>query len=137
MGYLRTTDVYVSAYTDHTQSISGTLCMALGAGAAIVSTSYPFASEVLRGGAGVLVPHKNAAAICDAVAQLLSNDTLRIGYGSRAGRAAKQMRMRWDEVGRAYVRLARQIARAEGQRARGRPDGGESERGRPGGAAAI
>jgi glycosyltransferase involved in cell wall biosynthesis len=84
--------------------------MALGAGAAIVSTPFPFASEVLHGGAGVLVPHKNAAAIGAAVAHLFSNDTLRRGYGRRAGHAAARMRMRWDEVGGAYVLLAHEIA---------------------------
>ena len=49
-------DEAVNPYVDHTQSVSGTLAMALSTGAACISTPYPYAEELLRrSDAGMLV----------------------------------------------------------------------------------
>jgi len=40
--------VYVNAYIDFDQAVSGTLAMAMGTGAVVVSTPYPYAMETLR-----------------------------------------------------------------------------------------
>ena len=54
---LRGVHIYVNPYVDHTQSVSGTLAMALSTGACVVSTPYPYAEELLRKrDLGVLVP---------------------------------------------------------------------------------
>jgi glycosyltransferase involved in cell wall biosynthesis len=64
-------DIYVNAYTDRIQAVSGTLAMAMGAGAVVLSTPYPHAVELLRGGAGIFLPFEDSEAIAEAVNQLL------------------------------------------------------------------
>ena len=56
LALLRGATIYVNPYVDHTQSVSGTLAMALSTGAACISTPYPYAEELLRrSDAGMLV----------------------------------------------------------------------------------
>ncbi|MBK5261232.1 MAG: glycosyltransferase [Peptostreptococcaceae bacterium] len=65
--YLYMTDVYLSPYPNRDQAVSGTMAFALGCGCAIVSTSYAYALEILKGGRGLLAqtnePHELAALI--------------------------------------------------------------------------
>lgn len=71
---LRSASVYVNAYTDREQSVSGTLAMALGLGTVAVSTPYAYAAEVLQNNSGRLVPFDDVDALAEAVIDVLSDD---------------------------------------------------------------
>ncbi len=64
---LGATDVFVTPYRSREQSASGALTFALAAGCAAVSTPYWYAEDMLRSGAGKLVPFDDPAALAAAV----------------------------------------------------------------------
>ena len=55
-GYLQAADIFVSPYLNEAQVTSGALSYAMGAGAAVVSTPYWHAQELLADGRGRLFP---------------------------------------------------------------------------------
>ena len=61
--YLQAADVFVSPYLNEAQVTSGALSYAMGAGAAVVSTPYWHAQELLANGRGCLFPFKDHAAL--------------------------------------------------------------------------
>jgi len=102
--YIQAADVYVTPYLNLDQIVSGTLAYAMGAGAAIVSTPYWYAQELLADGRGVLVPPSDPRALAQAINQLLDQeDTLQElrTKGYQHGRS-----MTWAEVANGYLRLA-------------------------------
>jgi glycosyltransferase involved in cell wall biosynthesis len=101
---LQSTHVYVNAYVDMTQSVSGTLAMALGAGTACVSTAYPYAAELLSEGAGLLVPVRDSQALADAIIHLLDDPRRIAELNVRAYELSRSMS--WTAVAQQYVDLA-------------------------------
>jgi glycosyltransferase involved in cell wall biosynthesis len=107
--WLEGADVFVTPYPNLDQIVSGTLSYAMGAGRAIVSTPYAYATELLDGGRGVLAPPGSPAAWADAIISLLENDELRAAVGRRAYEHSRSMI--WSNVGTEYRRLfARVVA---------------------------
>jgi glycosyltransferase involved in cell wall biosynthesis len=113
--WLEAADVFVTPYPNLGQIVSGTLSYAMGAGRAIVSTPYTYASELLADGRGVLVEPGSAAALADGVSSVLGDPELRAAIGRQAH--AYSRRMIWPAVGAAYTSLFE--ATAHGARARG------------------
>jgi glycosyltransferase involved in cell wall biosynthesis len=105
--WLEAADVFVTPYPNLDQIVSGTLSYAMGAGRAIVSTPYVYATELLAGGRGVLVSPGSPARFADAVSEVLGNDILRAAIGGRAYSHSRAMV--WSEVGRTYRRLFERI----------------------------
>ncbi len=103
MQYLQTAKVYVMPYLNKEQITSGALAFALGAGAAIVSTPFWYAKEVLSDGRGRLVPFNDPDAISDEVIKLLDDnkqlETMRAAT-YRFGR-----KMTHSEVAKQYLKL--------------------------------
>ncbi len=100
--WLQAADVFVTPYPNLDQTVSGTLSYAMGAGKAIVSTPYAYASELLAGGRGILVKADPAALAASLVA-LLNDRGRRATLGARAHAYSRPML--WHEVGRRYLEL--------------------------------
>lgn len=107
--WLTAADIFVTPYPNLEQIVSGTLSYAMGAGKAIVSTPYAYARERLADGRGRLVIPGSTPAMASALADLVTDPGLRAGYGRRA--YAYSAGMHWPEVGEAYRRLFRRVAR--------------------------
>jgi len=105
--WLEAADVFITPYPNLDQIVSGTLSYAMGAGRAIVSTPYAYATELLAGGRGVLVSPGSAPRFAEAVSDVLGDDDLRAAIGRRA--YAHSRGMVWSEVGRTYRRLFERI----------------------------
>jgi glycosyltransferase involved in cell wall biosynthesis len=101
--WLEAADVFVTPYPNLEQIVSGTLSYAMGAGRAIVSTPYTYATELLDAGRGLLVPPGSPAAWADALIGLLENDELRASVGQRAHEHSRTMI--WSTVAAEYRSL--------------------------------
>ncbi|MFI5282443.1 MAG: glycosyltransferase [Candidatus Dormibacterales bacterium] len=104
---LLASDVYVTPYLDPQQITSGTLAYALGAGKAIVSTSYLHAKEALAGGRGILVDFRNSAQLADAVNSLLDDPKRKQAFEQAAYAYAKDMT--WPRAGERWAELMRDV----------------------------
>lgn len=112
--YLQAADIFVSPYLNEEQVTSGALSYAMGAGAAVVSTPYWHAKELLGEGRGHLFPFKDHAALARILLQLL-------GSPEELGRARACARefgysMSWPSIGRIYLELTREILQTAGRR---------------------
>ncbi len=110
--WLEAADVFVTPYPNLDQIVSGTLSYAMGAGRAVVSTPYAYASELLDDGRGLLVPPGSPAAWADALIGLLENDARRDAIGRRAHEHTRPMV--WSSVGSAYRDLFRRVTSSAG-----------------------
>ena len=109
--WLEAADVFVTPYPNLDQIVSGTMSYAMGAGRAIVSTPYAYATELLADGRGVLVPPASPVALSAALNELLADPALRAAIGSRA--YAHSRRMIWSAVGGEYRDLFAHVAVAK------------------------
>jgi glycosyltransferase involved in cell wall biosynthesis len=108
--YLQAADVFVSPYLNEAQVTSGALSYAMGAGAAVVSTPYWHAEELLSDGRGCLFPFKDDQALSKTLLKLFSSpDELQ---RVRATAAEFAHSMAWPRIGDAYFEVIRAAARA-------------------------
>jgi len=101
--YLSAADVYCTPYLAREQVVSGTLAYAMGAGAAVVSTPYWYAEEMLADGRGRIVPFNDSEAFAREINDLLLNDDMRAKVRRQAYQHCRQMI--WKEVARSHVTL--------------------------------
>ena len=101
--WLEAADIVATPYPNLDQSASGTLAYGMGAGKAVVSTPFAYASELLAEGRGRLVAPRSPEALAEAFVELLSDNDLRAAMGRRAYEHTRNMV--WWEVGAAYRRL--------------------------------
>jgi glycosyltransferase involved in cell wall biosynthesis len=106
--WLEAADVFVTPYPNLDQIVSGTMSYAMGAGRAIVSTPYAYASELLAEGRGVLVPPASPEALGIALNELLGDPELRAAIGRRAYEYSR--RMVWSSIGTEYRDLFSSVA---------------------------
>eukprot|EP00615_Pteridomonas_danica_P016115 CAMPEP_0114406766 /NCGR_PEP_ID=MMETSP0102-20121206/21464_1 /TAXON_ID=38822 ORGANISM="Pteridomonas danica, Strain PT" /NCGR_SAMPLE_ID=MMETSP0102 /ASSEMBLY_ACC=CAM_ASM_000212 /LENGTH=255 /DNA_ID=CAMNT_0001572949 /DNA_START=177 /DNA_END=944 /DNA_ORIENTATION=- len=99
--------IYVNPYTDHTQSVSGTVAMALSAGSTIVSTPYPYAVENLNNGVGIFVPFRDSNKLAETIIDLLDHPAQVVKHNFAAHHYAQNMT--WPKVGQMHIDLARSI----------------------------
>ncbi len=108
--YLQAADVFVSPYLNEAQVTSGALSYAMGAGAAVVSTPYWHAEELLADGRGCLFPFKDHEALSRTLLKLFASpDELQ---RVRAAAAAFAHSMAWPRIGDAYFEVFRATAQA-------------------------
>jgi glycosyltransferase involved in cell wall biosynthesis len=101
--YLSACDIYVTPYPHIQQISSGTLSYAIGAGAAVLSTPYWYAKDLLADDRGILFDFKRSDQLAEKVNALLSQPLLLGAYRYRAKRYGEQMS--WPNVGKKQVTL--------------------------------
>jgi len=102
--YITSTDIYVSAYLNREQIVSGTLAYAMGLGTAVVATPYWYAEELLADGRGMITPFRDVEAMAKAICMLLSDDHKRRTICKKAYAMGRSMI--WKKVGKRYMTLA-------------------------------
>jgi len=105
--YLSATDIYITPYVNEAQITSGTLTYAMGVGAAVVSTPYWHAAELLSEERGRLFNFNDHAELSGILDELLGNketfETLRrnaLAFGKK---------ITWPHIGARYVSLSERL----------------------------
>lgn len=96
-------DVVVLPYDSADQVTSGVLVDAVAAGRPVVSTAFPHAVELLRSGAGIVVPQRDPAALGAAILAVLGDDDAASAMAAEARRLAPDLA--WSAVARRYLDL--------------------------------
>jgi len=112
--YLQAADIFVSPYLNEAQVTSGALSYAMGAGAAVVSTPYWHAQELLSGERGRLFPFKDHAALSNTLLELLGSPTELRRVRDAAIAFARSMA--WPRIGDVYFEAIGDVLRASSQR---------------------
>lgn len=107
---VRDADVVLLPYDSPDQVTSGVLIEAVAAGKPVISSRFPHAVELLGGGAGLLVPHRNPEAIAAAIARVLTHPAQRAAMTAEATRLAPQLG--WPAVAAQYRALASRVIAA-------------------------
>jgi len=102
--------VVLLPYDSPDQITSGVLIDAVAAGKPVISTRFPHAVELLGGGVGLLVGHRDPTAIATAVRRVLGDDTLRNAMTDASARLAPSLA--WPAVAASYRALADQLVEA-------------------------
>ncbi len=105
--YLQTAKIYVVPYLKKEQITSGTLSMAIGVGAAVVSTPFWYAEELLADGRGKLVPFKEPDAMASTINELLDDEVELERIRKNAYSFGRSMT--WKEVSRQHIALILEI----------------------------
>jgi polysaccharide biosynthesis protein PslF len=104
----------VLPYDSREQVTSGVLADAIAAGRPVIATAFPHAVELLAGGAGIVVPHGEPAALADAIRSLLDRPGRLAAMAAAAGRLAPSLS--WAAVAGRYRHLAAELATAGARR---------------------
>ncbi|MEX2592410.1 MAG: glycosyltransferase family 4 protein [Anditalea sp.] len=103
INYLTATDIYITPYFNEAQITSGTLSYAVGAGAAVVSTPYWHAQELLRDNRGRLFNFKDENGLAQIVNQLLGSPNKLNALKKNAYQYG--LKLRWPKIGSEYISL--------------------------------
>jgi glycosyltransferase involved in cell wall biosynthesis len=97
-------DVVLLPYDSPDQATSGVLVEAVAAHKPVIATAFPHAQELLGGGAGLLVPHRDGPAIGAALKRVLTEPGLAGSMQDEARRISPGTR--WPVVAQSYRALA-------------------------------
>ncbi len=111
--YLQAADVFVSPYLNEAQVTSGALSYAMGAGAAVVSTPYWHAQELLSSGGGSLFPFEDHAALSKTLIELFEapRELRRLRDAAHAFAGS----MAWPRIGETYFEMISHVLRRSAQ----------------------
>ena len=98
---LHATDLYVIPYPNEAQITSGTLAYAVGSGAAVVSTPFWHATEILAEERGALFPFNDPEALSQEVLRLLDDEDALTAMRSRALDFGRHTM--WPAIGQRYL----------------------------------
>lgn len=101
--HLSTADVCIMPYLNERQMTSGTLAYAMGAGAAVISSPFWYARDMLADGRGCIVPFADPDALAQEASELLANDTRREHLGNMAYQHTRSMT--WLHVANQYLQV--------------------------------
>lgn len=100
-------DVVLLPYDSTDQVTSGVLVEAIAAGLPVVATAFSHAVELLAGGAGRIVEHKNPQSIADALRYVLTHPD--VAHRMRAAALQSARETSWPAVAEQYRQLAAQV----------------------------
>jgi glycosyltransferase involved in cell wall biosynthesis len=101
---IRAADVVLLPYDSIEQVTSGVLVEAIAAGKPVVATAFPHAVELCATGAGIVVAHRDSAALGEALRRVLTTPVLAHRMRAEAVRIAPSLR--WSAVAEQYRSLA-------------------------------
>ena len=97
-------DVVILPYDSQEQVTSGVLVEALAAGKPVIATGFPHAVELLGGGTGLVVSHRDPPAMAEALRRVLTDAALAARMGAQAAALAPELF--WPAVAGRYRTLA-------------------------------
>ena len=109
--FVASASVVVLPYDSHDQVTSGVLVDAIAAGRPVIATAFPHAVELLAGGAGILVPHEDTAALAAAIRTVLTEPGVRDAMAAEARQLAPSLS--WDAVASTYAALGNELRYAQ------------------------
>ena len=113
--YLTAADLYITPYLHEAQITSGTLSYAVGSGAAVLSTPYWHAQELLAGKRGKLFDFKDSGSLSKMVNELLESP-LELQELQRNAYEYGQ-HLRWPKIGKVFIEtLSLAISRAKSKK---------------------
>lgn len=102
-------DSHIAVLPSYREGLPKSLIEAAACGRAVVTTDVPGCRDAIEPGlTGLLVPARDAAALCAAVQRLAGDDGLRIGMG-KAGRELAEQAFDIREVVRRHVEIYRKL----------------------------
>ena len=105
--YLYACDIYITPYLNEAQITSGTLSYAVGVGAAVLSTPYWHAAELLANERGRLFNFNDSDDLAKTLTELLDNPEELKKLKINAGEYGQKIT--WPKTGEKYVMLAEKI----------------------------
>jgi glycosyltransferase involved in cell wall biosynthesis len=105
--YLYATDIYITPYLNEAQITSGTLSYAVGTGAAVLSTPYWHAQELLADGRGRLFDFNNFNQLAEILLELLDKPGILKKLRKKAYDYGRNIT--WPKIGKKYVEVADKI----------------------------
>lgn len=105
MEYLYAIDIYITPYLNEAQITSGTLSYAIGAGAAVISTPYWHAQELLADGRGILFDFNNHEQLAKILNNLLDNPEKIEQLRESATKYGNNLK--WPKIGAKYIKVAK------------------------------
>lgn len=106
--YLQAADVYIATSLDPQQAVSGTLSYALGAGRAVIATSFAQAKEIVSPQVGRIVPIGDSPAVSDAVLELFADPEQLLAMNHAA--FAQTRSMLWTNTADEYASCLAMVA---------------------------
>jgi glycosyltransferase involved in cell wall biosynthesis len=106
--YLYASDIYITPYLNEAQITSGTLSYAVGVGAAVMSTPYWHAVELLADGRGKLFNFNDSDSLSSTMIQLLDHPSDLRKMKKKALDFGR--RITWPKTGEKYVHLVTGVA---------------------------
>ncbi|WP_034264867.1 glycosyltransferase [Actinospica robiniae] len=107
---VRAADLILLPYDSTDQATSGVLVEAVAARRPVIATDFPHARELLSGGAGLLVAHRDPVAMARAVRRVLTEPGLAESMTARSADLAPALG--WRSVARSYRILVRALIEA-------------------------
>lgn len=104
-------DVVLLPYDSVDQATSGVLAEAVAAGVPVVATGFPHAVELLSGGAGTVVAHRDPDAIARALREILTESSVACGMREAALRETNETT--WSAVADRYRSLSAGLLAAQ------------------------
>ena len=104
--FLTACDLYITPYLNEAQITSGTLSYAVGAGAAVISTPYWHAQELLADNRGRLFDFRDHESLAKTVIDLLDDPEQLALLKSNAYQYG--LHLRWPNIGKVFIKTLKQ-----------------------------